>query len=109
MRSIWGAAPWLTVTLDQRDPPGQNTTHMVSKKPRGRGRPRSTSQTPLSKWIDGSGRTREQVAEALGVTKASLDRYCRGERTPTLGAALAIEKVTGGAIPARSWLPRSSR
>ncbi|WP_248355188.1 hypothetical protein [Anaeromyxobacter oryzae] len=32
------------------------------------------------------------------MTKARLDRYCRGERTPTLGAALAIEKVTAGAI-----------
>lgn len=79
---------------------------MVSKKPRGRGRPRSTTQTPLAEWIDRSNRTREQVAKALGVTKASLDRYCRGERTPTLGAALAIERVTGGAIPARSWLSR---
>jgi transcriptional regulator with XRE-family HTH domain len=82
---------------------------MVSKKPRGRGRPRSNTQTPLAKWIDGSGRTREQVAKALGVTKASLDRYCRGERTPMLGAALAIEKVTGGAIPARYWLSRGVR
>ncbi len=82
---------------------------MVSNKPRGRGRPRSSTQTSLSKWIDGSGRTREQVAKALGVTKASLDRYCRGERTPTLGAVLAIEKITRGAIPARSWLPRGSR
>jgi transcriptional regulator with XRE-family HTH domain len=81
---------------------------MVSNKPRGRGRPRA-SENALSKWIDGSGRTREQVAKALGVTKSSLDRYCRGERTPTLGAALAIEKVTGGAIRARSWLRRSSR
>jgi transcriptional regulator with XRE-family HTH domain len=75
---------------------------MISKQPRGRGRPRSSTQTPLSKWIDASGRTREQVAKSLGITKASLDRYCRGERTPTLGAALAIEKVTRGAITARS-------
>ncbi len=81
---------------------------MDSRRPRGRGRPRA-SENALSKWIDGSGQTREQVAKALGVTKASLDRYCRSERTPSLGAALAIEKVTGGAISARSWLSRSSR
>lgn len=82
---------------------------MVSKGPRGRGRPRSTTQTPFSKWIDASGLTREAVATKVGVTKAALDRYCRDERTPTLGAALAIEKVTKGAIPARSWVTRSPR
>lgn len=65
------------------------------------GPPPGERERPL-KGIDGSARPREKVAKALGVTKASVDRYCRGARTPTLGVALAIEEVTGGAIPARS-------
>lgn len=81
---------------------------MVSNKRQNRGRPRS-SENALSKWIDAAKLSREAVAKSVEITKASLDRYCRGERIPTLGAALAIEKVTNGAIPARSWVTSPGR
>ena len=76
---------------------------MGFKKPRGAGRPRSR-QNALGRWIDEkSGRTREQVAKALGIEKPSLDRLCRGERRPSLDLALSIEKMTNSKVPAVSW------
>lgn len=35
---------------------------------------------------------------------AHLGRLISGERSPGLELALAIEKVTGGAVPASSWV-----
>jgi DNA-binding XRE family transcriptional regulator len=81
---------------------------MVLKNERGRGRPR-VSENALSKWIDGSGMTREQVAKSLGIPKPSLDRICRDERRPNLDLAFQIERVTGGNIPAKSWAAKSRR
>jgi transcriptional regulator with XRE-family HTH domain len=75
---------------------------MGKTKKRGRGRPRKR-ETPLSRWIDAATRTREDVAEELGVTRVHLDRLCRNERRPSLELALAIEKLTAGAVPATFW------
>ena len=75
---------------------------MVFKKPRGAGRPR-VRENALSRWIDESGRTREQVAKLLGIPKPSLDRICRDDKRPNLDLAFRIERVTAGKIPAAAW------
>lgn len=75
------------------------------------GRPRSR-QNALGRWVDErSGRTREQVAKALGIEKPSIDRLCRGGRRPSLDLAIKIERLTEGAVPAASWqkVPPHSR
>lgn len=39
--------------------------------------------------------TRAELAERIGVTRAYVDQITRGERTPRLGHAIAIAKLTG--------------
>lgn len=82
-----------------------------AKKERGRGRPRKT-ETRFSRWIDAQKVEREVVADRLGVARNYLDKLCREEARPSLELAIAIEKLTGGSVPAGDWLrvlPRSMR
>jgi len=83
---------------------------MGGDKQERRGRPRK-KETPLSRWIDESTMGREEVAEALDVTRTHLDRVCRGDRRPSLKLALAIEKLSGGVVATASWaeVPAHSR
>ena len=67
------------------------------------GRPRKR-ETKLSRWIDASGKTRDQVARELDINRTHLDMLCRGARRPGLPLAVAIEKLTRGAIPPSEWL-----
>lgn len=76
---------------------------MASAAKRPAGRPRKR-ETPFSRWIDGSGMSRDEVASELGINRTHLDKVCRGARRPGLALALGIEKLTGGAIPASDWL-----
>jgi hypothetical protein len=76
---------------------------MASAAKRSRGRPRKR-ETKLSRWIDGSGMTRSDVADALEINRTHLDKLCRGTRRPGLALALSIEKLTRGAIPAAEWV-----
>jgi transcriptional regulator with XRE-family HTH domain len=75
---------------------------MGDKDTRRVGRPRAR-ETALSKWIDASGKTRDEIAERLGVKRQWLDKLCRAERRPSLDLALEIEKMTKGQVPASFW------
>lgn len=82
-----------------------------AKKERARGRPRKT-ETRLSRWIDAQKLERGVVADRLGIGRNYLDKLCREEARPSLELAVAIEKFTGGAVPAADWLrvlPHSAR
>lgn len=83
---------------------------MVRGKQTGPGRPRA-DETKLSRWLDSAGMTRYELADHLKIGRAHADKICRGERRPSLELAIAIEKLTRGAIPASSWLstPKHSR
>jgi transcriptional regulator with XRE-family HTH domain len=70
---------------------------------RSRGRPRKR-ETKLSRWIDASGMTRDDVAVKLGVSRTYLDKLCRGQHRPGLAMAFRIEKLTRGEIAASDWL-----
>jgi DNA-binding transcriptional regulator YdaS (Cro superfamily) len=48
--------------------------------------------------------TPEEAAEKLGINRTHLDMLCRGARKPGLALALAIEKLTNGAIPPANWV-----
>lgn len=117
-------APWTTLRVAHTDPQGRRRRRaffcffipsslirqwliekiipMGPKKKAGRGRPRKR-ETALSRWIDEVGKSREEVAEELEVTRTHLDRLCRGDRRPSLELALAIETLTGGEVGAASW------
>jgi transcriptional regulator with XRE-family HTH domain len=68
-----------------------------------RGRPR-VAETALSRWLDAGDRDRDEVAAELGISRSHLDRLCRGARRPSLKTAHAIENLTGGVVPAKTWL-----
>ena len=57
----------------------------------------------LDQWISSKGLTRRGVAADLGVSPACVTRWCSGERRPGPGHALAIERLTGGFVPAKGW------
>jgi len=46
-----------------------------------------------------------EFARRLGVPDSTVLRWSKGERTPTVVWAFAVEKETGGAVPASSWQP----
>ena len=75
----------------------------MAQAKRSPGRPRKR-ENHLARWIDASGKTRDQVAAELGVNRTYLDMLCRGARRPGLPLAVAIEKLTRGAIPPSEWL-----
>lgn len=47
--------------------------------------------------------TRDELAERLGLSRTHVDSICRGARRPSLELAIAIEKLTHGAVPAGGW------
>lgn len=79
------------------------TGSMAAVPRRSRGRPRKR-ETRLSRWIDASGVSRDEVASKLEINRTHLDKICRGSRRPGLALALAIEKLTDGEIAAADWL-----
>jgi hypothetical protein len=82
----------------------------MAMKKRGRGRPRKR-ETPLSRWIDEAGKSRDEVAARLVIGRTYLDSLCRAERRPSLELAVEIEKLTNGAVPVEVWtrVPAHSR
>ena len=67
------------------------------------GRPRGVTNA-FGKWIDQSGKSRETVAERLGVGLQYVHLLCRNGRRPDLELAFKIERMTKGKIQAESWL-----
>lgn len=57
----------------------------------------------FGRWIVDRGKTRDQAASQLGISKSYLHNLCRNVRRPSLDLALRIERFTGGEIPAAWW------
>jgi len=51
-----------------------------------------------------SSRPQLDVAQKLGVSQAYLSQLLSGQRRPSLELAVHIEQMTGGAVPATSWV-----
>lgn len=45
------------------------------------------------------------VARQLGISGGYLSELVNGIKTPSLDLAVAIERLTQGAVPAASWVP----
>ena len=56
----------------------------------------------LRGWI--GDRPHAYVAELLGVAPSHLSHWLNGRRTPNLTYACAIDELTDGAVPPKSWL-----
>jgi hypothetical protein len=48
--------------------------------------------------------TRDEAAEKLAINRTHLDILCRGDSRPGLALAVAIEKLTDGAIAVADWI-----
>jgi transcriptional regulator with XRE-family HTH domain len=52
-------------------------------------------------------RKAKELAEQIGISASFLSDMKKGNRTPGLKVAFALEDATGGAVTARSWLTPS--
>ena len=62
----------------------------------------------LKAHIENSGRSRKAWAAELGISRSYLSLLEDGLKTPSLALAARIERATGGAVPAVSWVPEDS-
>ena len=58
----------------------------------------------LRSHIKSSGDTREVWAARLGISRSYLSLLESGTKMPSLTLAVRIERATGGAVPAASWV-----
>lgn len=59
----------------------------------------------FSEFISTSGQNRASWADKLGISRSYLSDLLNGHKTPSLELAVAIERATGGHVPANSWVP----
>jgi hypothetical protein len=64
----------------------------------------NTGSRLLREWRSECGLSTRAAGELFGAAGTLVSRWERGLRRPCLRAAFSIEDVTGGAVPARSWL-----
>lgn len=72
------------------------------RKPKRQPPPPSRGALALIGWR--GDRDQSEVHALLGLDAVSYNRFERGWRKPTLVIALEIERVTGGAVSAHSWI-----
>ena len=52
----------------------------------------------LALWIEEAGKTRQDVADELGISRPFLDHICREYRRPGFDLAVKIERLTKGKV-----------
>ncbi len=63
----------------------------------------------LATWLEEHDVSQDVFADKIGVTQGYISRLVNGERIPGGAIAIAIEKETGGDVPAASWYPQPRR
>lgn len=58
----------------------------------------------LALYLLQNGLTQKKFAETLNVDQATISKLVRGRLMPSLELAVAIQRETGGAVPAASWV-----
>ena len=66
----------------------------------------SMANHPLKKWRLERKLTQSKLGEELGVTKASVCRYEKGD-VPGGAVMVKIHALTHGAVTPNDWLPKS--
>ncbi|WP_367998669.1 helix-turn-helix transcriptional regulator [Shimia thalassica] len=56
------------------------------------------------KYVCRSGLSRTDWAKRLEISKSYMSDLLNGKRIPSLEVAVRIERATGGAVPASSWI-----
>lgn len=57
----------------------------------------------LSAYLEPADRTQEKLADAIGRTQPTINRYVNGERFPDAETARALAAATEGAVPFELW------
>jgi transcriptional regulator with XRE-family HTH domain len=64
----------------------------------------------LTHWIATSGHyTQAELAHALDVSRTAVHRWIKGTLMPSRARAEEIERLSGGAVPARLWPRRVAK
>lgn len=58
----------------------------------------------LAKYLETKNLTQTAFAAKVGVTQVAMNRYVRGERTPSVEIIAAIHKATKGAVTLNDWV-----
>jgi transcriptional regulator with XRE-family HTH domain len=61
----------------------------------------------LVRFLETSKTSQTDFATKAGLLASMISHYCNGSRRPGLDAALAIEKASGGEVPATVWSTKS--
>ena len=62
------------------------------------------SMTTLTAYLEAANITQSDIARTVGIDRSVMSRIVNGTVTPSLRVAVAIERATGGAVPASSWV-----
>ncbi len=73
------------------------------KRP-GAGRRPKKDLNDFGRWIEASGKTKEEVAEALGVSTTYIWQLSHDDAEPGLRMAVKIEELTQGVIDCKFWV-----
>lgn len=58
-------------------------------------------------WLKGSGLSAQDLAEALGVSRAAIYKWIGGECMPSAATLIKLEAISQGKITARSFARQS--
>lgn len=58
----------------------------------------------LKEFIERSPKSRAEWAKELRISEPFLSQLANGKKRPSLELAFQIERATGGAVPASSWV-----
>ena len=70
---------------------------------------RSEGAELLEQWLRSTKTTLAAVGKAVGKTHVAIIKWKSGEFRPESDARAILEKITGGAVPAVSWLSAEER
>lgn len=59
----------------------------------------------LQHYLDATGTRQSAMAALLGISRGYMSQMVTGLKLPSLDLAVRIERATGGAVPASSWIP----
>jgi len=64
----------------------------------------TTARELLGQYLAANGLSQAEAGELLECDRTTVFRVLNGSRLPGLGLAVAIERLTDGAIPAKLWV-----
>lgn len=64
--------------------------------------------TQLQAYLAQANLRQSEFADLVGSSQATISKLANGSALPGLELAVRIDRATGGAVPAASWVPDSA-